>query len=97
MSSRKKKTEENKAAAKPTKSHITAAKEKRRKAWEAQQKENNKAENTRDEFRKFFIKIKGKLGLTQDMEEIIWIHFKSAGFDSKEKFEAGIKHFGYKL
>ena len=75
---------------------FASAKEKRAAAWEAKQKEE-KAENSRDEFRKFFIKIKGKLNLAGDMEEVIWIHFKSAGFNKKEKFEEGIKHFGYNL
>lgn len=73
------------------------AKEKRRLAWEAQKKTEDKKENSREEFRKFFVKIKGALKLPNDMEDVIWIHFKRAGFDSKEKFEEGIKHFGYKL
>lgn len=76
---------------------VAAAKAARKKAWEEKQAKKSPEENSREEFRKFFIKIKGKLSLTQDMEEVIWIHFKSAGFDSKEKFEEGIKHFGYKL
>lgn len=76
---------------------LLAAKEARRKAWEAKQAEQNVEENSREEFRKFFIKIKGKIGLDKDMENVIWIHFTKAGFDKKEKFEEGIKHFGYKL
>jgi hypothetical protein len=31
------------------------------------------------------------------LEQIIWLHFQAAGFDKKDKFEQGIKHFGYKL
>lgn len=73
------------------------AREKRRKAWEAKQAADAKKENSREEFRKFFVKIKSKLGLSSEMEQVIWLHFKSAGFDKKDKFEEGIKHFGYKL
>lgn len=76
---------------------LAAAKEARKKAWEEKQSKKICSENTREEFRKFFIKIKGKLKLTKDMEEVIWLHFKAAGFDKKEKFIDGIKHFGYKI
>ena len=54
-------------------------------------------EDNRESFRKFFIKIKGKLKLTSDLEEVIWMHFVRSGFDKKEKFEDGLKHFGYKI
>ena len=54
-------------------------------------------ENTKEEFRKFFIQIKKKFGLKKEMENVIWLHFKAAGFDKKEKFDEGVKHFGYKL
>lgn len=76
---------------------FASAKEKRRLAWESSDKEESKVENNREEFRKFFVKLKNKLGLKADMEDVIWIHFKASGFDKKEKFEEGIKHFGYKL
>tara|TARA_R100000951_G_scaffold114944_2_gene121453 strand:- start:877 stop:1158 length:282 start_codon:yes stop_codon:yes gene_type:complete len=79
------------------KARLADAKKKRKAAWEAQQAAENKEENSREEFRKFFVKIRSKLGLSQDMEGVIWTHFKSAGFDKKDKFEEGIKHFGYKL
>ena len=54
-------------------------------------------ENTREEFRKYFVQIKKKLGLGKEMENVIWLHFKAAGFDKKDKFDEGVKHFGYKL
>jgi len=82
----------------PSKSRLEQAKEKRRLAWEAKQKERGSDERSeREEFRKFFAKIKNKLKLEKSMEEVIWKHFKASGFDKKEKFEKGIKHFGYKL
>ena len=75
---------------------LAEARANRKAAWEAKKVEN-KEEDSRDEFRKFFVKVRGKLGLTQDMEEVIWKHLKASGFDKKEKFTEGIKHFGYKL
>jgi hypothetical protein len=56
-----------------------------------------KKNNEREEFRQFFIKIKNKLQLKNSMEEILWLHLKSSGFDKSEKFEDGIRHFGYNL
>ena len=72
------------------------ASEARKKAWELKQKKET-PENSREEFRKFFIKVKEKLSLDREMEKVIWLHFTKTGFDKKEKFEEGIKHFGYKL
>jgi len=89
-----------KSAAKPedkNKERIADAKKRRKAAWDAKQAAENTEENSREEFRKFFVKVRSKLNLSQDMEGVIWTHFKSAGFDKKDKFEEGIKHFGYKL
>jgi len=52
---------------------------------------------TREEFKQYFVKLKRKLGLKPDLENIIWLHFKAAGFDKKEKFDSGVEHFGYKI
>jgi len=79
------------------KSSASDAKKRRKAAWDAKQAQAGTEENSREEFRKFFVKIRSKLDLGQDMEGVIWTHFKSAGFDKKEKFKEGIKHFGYKL
>jgi hypothetical protein len=49
----------------------------------------------REEFRKFFVKVSGQLKLDKSMESILWLHFKASGFDKSEKFDEGIKHFGY--
>lgn len=54
-------------------------------------------ENTREEFRKYFAKIKRTLSLSSDMEEIVWLHLKSTGFNRKDKFDDGLRHFGYKF
>lgn len=77
---------------------IAQAKEKRKKAWEEKQKQDGSEERIRrEEFRRFFVRIKGKLKIGKEMEEILWLHLKASGFDTKDKFEKGIKHFGYKL
>ena len=54
-------------------------------------------ETVREEFRKFFVKTKRKLGLENKMEEIIWLHLKAIKHDRPEKFEDGVVNFGYKL
>ncbi len=53
--------------------------------------------STRAEFRKYFIQIKQKLGLKSSLEEVMWLHFKASGFDQKDKFDDGVRHFGYRL
>jgi len=88
----------NKNKSSSSKSRLEQAKEKRKLAWEAKLKESGSDERIeRENFRRFFVKIKNKLSLDKSMEEVIWKHFKASGFDKKEKFEKGIKHFGYKL
>lgn len=69
----------------------------RKEAAEAKKADKKGDLDQREEFRKFFAKINGKLQLERSMEQIIWIHFKAAGFAQKEKFEDGIKHFGYNI
>lgn len=83
--------------AKKKSSTNSSAKEARKAAWEEKNKPVKKQENTREEFRKFFIQLKKKLNLKPELENIMWLHFKASGFDSKEKFEAGTKHFGYEI
>lgn len=51
----------------------------------------------REDFRKYFVQIKKKLKLTKEMEIILWEHLKTIGCDTKDKFEKGITHFGYKI
>ena len=51
----------------------------------------------REDFRKYFVKIKRKLNLNADLEEVIWLHLKAKGFNEKDLFENGIKDFGYNL
>ena len=77
---------------------LSLAKAKRKKAWEEKQsKSGSSTIKEREEFRKFFAKVKTRLRLEKSMEEVIWLHFKAAGFDRKEEFNKGLEHFGYKL
>lgn len=54
-------------------------------------------ENTREEFRKYFVGLKRKLNLPPEIENALWLHLKATGNDKKEKFEEGVRHFGYKI
>lgn len=73
----------------------------RRQAWEAKKAEGKekqtREEDTRKEFKKYFIQLKRKLNLDPSLENVIWLHFKSAGFANEKLFDEGIKHFGYKI
>lgn len=73
--------------------------EMRKAKYEEMQKSQSfpKESDVRQDFKKYFVKLKRKLNLSDGLEEIIWLHFKSAGFNSQEKFDEGIRHFGYKI
>jgi hypothetical protein len=65
----------------------------RRAAHEAKQSLQGK-EDSREEFRKFFAQKKAKLNLAPSLESVVWLHLKAYGFDKKESFSSGLKHFG---
>jgi ribose 1,5-bisphosphokinase PhnN len=50
----------------------------------------------REAFKTYWTANKKKYGLTNKIEEIIWLHLVSTNNDSPEKFEDGIKNFGIK-
>lgn len=77
--------------------NMTEIREKRRLAGEARNKSKQAVVDQREEFRKFFAKTKEKLKINSSMEHILWLHFKASGHAEKEKFEDGLKHFGYKI
>ena len=74
-------------------SAMEIAKAKRKAAHEAKEAKA-KIEDSREEFRKFFAQKKSKLALAPSLENVLWLHFKAYGFDKKENFSAGLKHFG---
>lgn len=59
--------------------------------------EKKKKVDIKQAFHKFFIKIKGKLRLSDDMESVIWKHLQATKTDAPEKFEEGVRSFGYKI
>lgn len=64
-------------------------------AAEVQQKKDKS--NSREDFRKYFLKLRKKLNLSKSLEEVIWIHLKTIKHDKKELFDKGVENFGYKL
>ena len=69
------------------------AKAKRLAAHQAKEA-SNESEDSKEEFRKFFAQIKASKNISASLESVIWLHFKAYGFDKKESFESGLKHFG---
>ena len=65
-----------------------------RRAIHASKEVEKKPEDTKEEFRKFFAQAKTKLNLSPSLESVIWLHLKAYGFDKKESFSSGLKHFG---
>jgi hypothetical protein len=50
----------------------------------------------REAFRSYWSQNKKKYGMTNKLEEILWLHLVSTKNDSPEKFENGLKNFGIK-
>ena len=70
---------------------------KKRIALAAEKAPKQEQSDSRDEFRKYFLKLNKKLKVDKSMEQVIWIHLKTIQCNKKELFEQGIKHFGYKI
>lgn len=60
-------------------------------------KKSQEKDNSREDFRKYFLKLNKKLKLNKSLEEVIWVHLKTIGCNKKELFDKGVKHFGYKI
>lgn len=61
---------------------------------------NNKPlreEEIREQFRQYFVKLRRKIKLEANLENVLWLHLKSSGFNKKELFDKGIENFGYKV
>lgn len=54
-------------------------------------------QEVREAFRTFWAMNKKKYNKTKDLEHILWVHMKAAGFDRSDLFEEGIEHFGLKV
>lgn len=75
-------------------SKLEQAKAKRLENFKKKNQEKTSKESLKEDFRKFFLKAKNKLSLDESLEGVLWLHFKAYNFDSKDKFEQGLKHFG---
>jgi len=66
---------------------------------ESLKKENSplKEEDVRKAFKVYFIQLSRKLKLSSDLENILWLHIKSAGFATPSLFDKGVRHFGYNI
>lgn len=82
--------------AKQEKQEMTG-KELRKAAHEAKMAKKEAIEDSREEFRKYFVGLKRKLGLAPELENVIWLHLKAVNMAQKDKFNEGVKHFGYKI
>ena len=56
-----------------------------------------KESDSREDFRKYFLKLSKKLNIDKSLEFVIWTHLKTIKCDKKELFDKGVKHFGYKI
>ena len=43
-------------------------------------------EEVREQFRVYFVKLKRKLELDPNLENVLWVHLKASGFNKKELF-----------
>lgn len=82
--------------AKEQKAELTPA-EMRKAIHESKLAKKGPIEDSREEFRKYFVGLKRKLNLAPELENVIWVHLKAVGMDKKEQFNEGVTHFGYKI
>lgn len=82
--------------AKENKVELTPA-EMRKATHDAKLATKGPIEDSREEFRKYFVGLKRKLNLAPELEHVIWLHLKAVGMDKKDKFNEGVTHFGYKI
>jgi Holliday junction resolvase RusA-like endonuclease len=71
--------------------------EMRRASHEARNGKQIAIEDSREEFRKYFVELKRKLKLAPEIENVIWLHLKAVNMATKDKFNEGVTHFGYKI
>lgn len=62
-----------------------------------EQKEELSNTEKREAFRVYWAENKMKYGLTNRLEEVLWLHLVSTKNDEPENFEAGLKNFGLKI
>lgn len=50
----------------------------------------------RDAFKAYWAQNKKKYGMTNKLEEVLWLHLVATKNDSPDLFDNGLKHFGIK-
>lgn len=91
---------EKKKTSKKTSNEDKIAKARKKRLALAEERGKNKPQekdNSREDFKKYFLKLQKKVKIDKSLEEVIWIHLKTIGCNKKEKFDEGVKHFGYKI
>lgn len=85
--------------AKETKKDELSPAEMRKAAHEAKMAKKAQAmpEDSREEFRKYFVGLKRQLNLQPELEQVIWLHLKAVNMATTDKFNDGVKNFGYKI
>ena len=53
-------------------------------------------EKKREAFRIFWTSNRSKYGKAKSLEKVLWLHLKSIGMNSPEKFVDGLTNFGLK-
>ena len=53
-------------------------------------------EQKREAFRIFWVSQKSKYSKSKNLEKALWMHLKTIGMDSPEKFADGLANFGLK-
>jgi hypothetical protein len=54
------------------------------------------AKQKREAFKTFWAQNKKKYGMTNKLEEVLWLHMVATHNDEPSKFEAGLQNFGIK-
>jgi hypothetical protein len=54
------------------------------------------AKQKRDAFKIYWVQNKKKYGMSNKLEQVLWLHLVSTSNDSPENFDKGLAHFGIK-
>jgi hypothetical protein len=50
--------------------------------------------SARDAFSEFWARVRKQYNRPRELENVIWAHLKSSGYDQPHLFEEGLAHFG---
>ena len=89
------KSPENKTTAEVLQDNLAIARARRLAAHQAK-KPSLTDTQAREEFRKFWTAAKKEYGRPKEIEEALYIYLKHIGYNTPDKFAAGLKLFGLK-